>query len=211
MTLHPVVLAIAEPVAAAVGDRVAQQRRWARRALAQCATLTHVPNIAEEAQGTGAERVGASGTNDGDDPRWRVDTAGVPIPWHGWHWSIAHGKRWAAAVIDDQPVGIDVESIHPRREGAIHEIAVPDELALFPDESWPTFFRIWTAKEAVVKAVRVGLAGLGVTRVVAVDSPFRLRLAHGDVDWTVEQFMRDDLIVAVATKGRSLYWHVDTA
>lgn len=211
MILHPVVLAIGEPVAETAEGRVEQQRRWARRALARCARLTNLHEIVVGEGGSDVDSTDAGARPDGGDPRWSVDAAGVPIPWRGWQWSIAHCKRWTAAVIDDQAVGIDVESIHARRDGAIHEIASSEEIALFRDESWPTFFRIWTAKEAVLKAIGLGLAGLGETRVVAVESPTRVRVAHRGVAWAVEQFMRDDLIVAVATQGRSLCWYVDSA
>ena len=81
--------------------------------------------------------------------------AGVPFhPHHDrndghTYWSLSHKSRYVAAVVGPTPVGIDLEEIVPRSEGLHDHVAREEEWAL-ADRSWETFFRYWTAKEAVM-------------------------------------------------------------
>ena len=82
------------------------------------------------------------------------------------HWSLSHTKRWAAAIIADGPVGIDIERITPRRLTTMEAIADKAEWHIVGNRTWPNFFRIWTAKEATLKANGVGIGHLIDCRVV---------------------------------------------
>jgi phosphopantetheinyl transferase len=79
--------------------------------------------------------------------------------------SISH-TEWVgvAAVSDAGPIGVDVERVTPqvpRSDGFVDIALTPAEQALRPDgvgtDQWVAL--IWTAKEAVAKAVGTGLKG----------------------------------------------------
>jgi len=151
MILRPVLLPIAALPALSTRERVAEQSRLARIALTECARLSGGP------------------ASD-----WNKDANGAPSPNDGWHWSIAHSREWAAAVISREPVGIDVERIRPRREGLFDQVAGEDEWNAIGGRTWNLFFRMWTAKEAVLKANRAGIGWLRECRVVESGSQLPL-------------------------------------
>ncbi len=134
MTLHPVLAPVSLDAHARTPEQVQAQRDAARRALAHCAELCHAPT-------------------DG----WQKNADNVPVPNEGFYWSVSHKREWAAAVIADHPVGIDIEKIAPRRnELVLDELATEEEWTIVGDRSWESFFRLWTAKEATLKANGVG-------------------------------------------------------
>lgn len=84
---------------------------------------------------------------------------------HGLHFNLAHsGERAAYAVSAAGPVGIDIEYVERKIEfeRVARRFFAPNELAALT--KLPTarrrraFFRLWTAKEAVIKATGKGLA-----------------------------------------------------
>lgn len=97
-------------------------------------------------------------------PRGKPALAG---PWSGagWHFNLAHsGDLALLAVTRSGPVGVDVERIRPvtdasrlvsrffsRREDAAFR-------ALSEDQKPAAFFRLWTRKEAWLKATGEGIA-----------------------------------------------------
>lgn len=163
--------------------RVARQRTQARIALARCAAL-------------------AGASIDG----WRQDESDRPIANDGFHWSIAHKRLCAVAVIADCPVGVDVECIKPRTSEHFDEVADAREWAILGGRSPQHFFRLWTAKEAALKSTGVGMAGWDDCRVIRVIDDRRLTLtfdpgASGSTV-EVEHFEHADHIAAVTARGR---------
>jgi phosphopantetheine--protein transferase-like protein len=85
------------------------------------------------------------------------------------HVSLAHcageGRRpgIAVALAGPSPVGIDIEAVAERDAGTEEIALTPAERALLDgrpgDERATLFARLWTAKEAVAKAIGTGLAG----------------------------------------------------
>ncbi len=78
--------------------------------------------------------------------------------------SISHSGRWSlAAICDDlgRDVGADIERIEPRTQGFAETFFAPAELAAFevagPDRRDVLVTATWCAKEAVLKALRMGL------------------------------------------------------
>ncbi|MEI8142067.1 MAG: 4'-phosphopantetheinyl transferase superfamily protein [Chitinophagia bacterium] len=75
---------------------------------------------------------------------------GVPF-----HFSFSHCKGYAACAVDDQPIGIDIEIIHPRILKVAHKFLNDQEKAMIArlDEkdqlNQMTF--LWAAKEAMYK------------------------------------------------------------
>jgi 4'-phosphopantetheinyl transferase len=83
----------------------------------------------------------------------------------GWHFNLAHSLDLALlAVTRSGPVGVDVERIRPLRDvdQLVSRFFSPRESAAFqalPAEQKPdAFFRLWTRKEAWLKATGEGIA-----------------------------------------------------
>ncbi len=185
MTLTPVIVPVLQEAAPRSPRQVQLQREASRTALRLC-----------------ARRCGAPA--DG----WKKDDRGAPLPSAGHFWSVSHKRHWAAAVIADCAVGIDIEHLAPRPRELHDAIASDDEWRLLGERSWLAFFRLWTAKEAVLKAGRVGLAGLPRCRLVAVLDETHLALSYGGREWMVEHYYHDEHIVAVTTGGAPVSWNV---
>ncbi|MDA8139690.1 MAG: 4'-phosphopantetheinyl transferase superfamily protein [Desulfobacteraceae bacterium] len=134
---------------------------------------------------------------------------GAPLPSNGIHWSLSHKNIYVAAVASWTPVGIDIEQIAPYSEGVARRLAGPSEWALAPEPDIKLFYRYWTAKEAVLKAVGAGLAGLGRCRVEAIPDDFHLRLSFEGRPWTVtHHWIGSDHLVAVTSDAVAIEWHV---
>ncbi len=165
--------------------QVLLQRQAARDALAIC-----------------AERCGAPQTG------WEKNANNVPQPLDGFHWSVSHKRQWAVAVIADRPVGIDIEHIAPRPRTLFDALAGADEWRLMGGRTWHDFFRLWTAKEATLKANGVGIAGLGDCRLSEVLTDTHMTLEFRDRTWRIEQFFHDDHVAAVTYEAQPPAWHV---
>ncbi len=188
MILHPVLQIIPQEKSLNGPERVKRQREYARRALGVCA------------QKCGAPVEG-----------WRQTDQRVPLPNRNWHWSISHKPQWAAAVIAGQPVGIDIEHIRPRIEGLDQKIASDREWDVVEGRDLQRFFRVWTAKEATLKANGVGISGLNECHIVSVIDDLHLELDFGGRRWVVEHFLLEDHLAAVTLGGHPVEWHVETA
>jgi 4'-phosphopantetheinyl transferase len=137
------------------------------------------------------------------------DAGGVPLPSNGFCWSLSHKERMVAAVVSPRPVGIDLERLAPVHARMYDRIADGSEWALAPHKSERVFFRYWTAKEAVLKAVGKGLTGLERCRVQAIVDDDHLRLRYEHTDWGVTHcWVGDDHLVTVASDNAALQWHV---
>ncbi|MEM8712162.1 MAG: 4'-phosphopantetheinyl transferase superfamily protein [Planctomycetota bacterium] len=144
-------------------ERVRAQRQASRAALREAAKLAGCPDRAFEKSG----------------PR------GKPIPTAaGWHWSISHDASLVAAVVSrDRPMGVDLERIELRRRLLVERVADAEERSILGEtEERPLeafgFARLWTSKEAVLKAEQIGLPGLKACRVTGIDGPHRTRLEY---------------------------------
>lgn len=139
--------------------------------------------------------------------RLKKDGKGAPIPENGIYWSLSHKSRFVAAVTAPYPVGIDIEKIRPVNEALKHRIASRKEWRLDSGtESNFLFFRFWTAKEAVLKAVGVGLTGLSKCRATEIIDEQRLCLTYGKTVFRVAQSRYMDHLVAVIIDHRPIYW-----
>lgn len=115
----------------------------------------------------------------------------------------------AVAVAYGQAVGVDVEAVNQRT--SIHDLAQrffsPDEarmIAADPREDRSRFFAVWTAKEAILKAVGVGLRAPLDSFSISL-SPPRARFHTTDLPsdgWSMEQrtFPEHRISVAVRTE-----------
>jgi 4'-phosphopantetheinyl transferase len=122
---------------------------------------------------------------------------GVPLPSNGYHWSLSHKSEFVAGVAADFPVGLDIEKIRPCAPRLFQIIAGDDEWGLEPSMNDRLFFRFWTAKEAVLKSVGLGLKGLSQCRVNRISGDRFMELTFGDQRFWVQHFYFNDHIGAV--------------
>ena len=71
------------------------------------------------------------------------------------HFNISHKDDYLAFVIDEVPVGIDIEHIKPTKDRLADFISSDEEKAYIKDDV--SFYEIWTNKEALVKANGLGV------------------------------------------------------
>ena len=107
--------------------------------------------------------------------------------------SISHSGGYAAAAIDEEPVGIDVEKLRDLREGAAHLFLTDDETSDMRNVAiGDRMLHFWAAKEAVWKQ------GHGVTETLK-RTPIKLEAEteSGLRFSEVETFATADLVVAL--------------
>ena len=184
MPVHVVILPVQSEHRERTPRHVADQRAAARRALAESARLSGAP---------------LEGYESDDDGR--------PKPNHGWHWSVAHTRHYVVAAVARHAVGVDVEEVCPRAAADFAEIAAEEEWSLLPARDETAFIKIWTAKEAVTKALGVGLAGFDGCALARADADAWV-LRSGGTNWTVRHIFHDGHVFAAAGRELDVQWHL---
>lgn len=128
------------------------------------------------------------------------DARDAPLPSAGWHWSIAHAGGRVAGAVARHALGVDLEPLLVPREGLAAHALRPEERALLGDDVLG-FVRGWTAKEAVLKKLGVGLAELSRCRIVAVPTADEIELEHDGRPHRVHQHRLADAVCAVSVDG----------
>jgi len=187
MTLFPVILPVAQ-----AGHKLSGRERVSR-----------LSRIAREALRLSAEKGGVT------LGELRKDQNDVPCPFDGNYWSLAHKPKYVAAVMSKERVGIDIEEIKPRQESIFSLVASDQEWDLGKEESWYTFFRYWTAKEATLKAIGIGIGGLKACRVVSVPDENHIVLDYGGHLYRVEQLYHKNHIVSVLKDNSEVEWAIE--
>lgn len=88
------------------------------------------------------------------------------------HFNLSHAhERVIVAVSQGQPIGVDIEHLRPIEELDLarrffNAEEVETLQALEPEQRLTLFFRLWTCKEAYLKATGEGLRGLGQVRIL---------------------------------------------
>jgi 4'-phosphopantetheinyl transferase len=198
MSLYPVILSVPPDIQAAKGRaKVQALSRLARQATQASALRTLDRNL----------------------PDFPKNEDGVPQPVADIYWSLSHKSTLVAGIVARQPIGIDVEFRRPVKTGMHARIAASEEWRLddaqgaaakgTPPET--LFYRFWTAKEAVLKAVGQGLMGLSNCRITALPSSRCMRLTYDGHPWEVSQHWYGSHIVAVAfqstlAKTGEIHW-----
>lgn len=184
-TLYPVLLAVPQSVRSLPPPaRVKFLSRHARKALAESALKSDIV-------------LGAL----------NKDADGRPLPFNGINWSVTHKTEYVGAVVGRAAIGIDLEKIQSRNTRALFaKTAAIDEWELAGGQSWESFHRVWTAKEAVLKATGTGLRDLSACRVVEVVDADHLVIAYRDRSWTVEHYYFDDHIASIVKGNRTVKW-----
>lgn len=183
MTLFPVVMPVIEAECKPSGKEAVDRLSWiAREALKVSAQKSRV-------------RLGEL-LKDGD---------GVPCPVDGIYWSLSHKPKYVAAVVSNDKIGIDIEEMKPRAESLFARVAGAEEWAL-EERSWDTLFRYWTAKEAVLKVIGIGIAGLRKCRITSVPDTNHISLDYRGQLFLVEQLRHSNHIVSVLKGDNEIDW-----
>ena len=134
---------------------------------------------------------------------------GAPVPCNGLYWSLSYTQDYVAAVNAPYPVGIDMEKIAPVSNSLMQQIASEGEWALAPERTPALFYRYWTAKEAVLKAVGMGLAGLPNCRVQEIIDDTHLVMRYCSEQWQVSSLLEIyGYISSVTTRFFDPSWHL---
>jgi 4'-phosphopantetheinyl transferase len=137
------------------------------------------------------------------------DDAGAPLPRAGVFWSLSHKPRYVAGVAATSAVGIDLEALRPVSAGLIARIGGDGEWAILGGRTCADFFSLWTAKEAVLKAVGQGLAGLGGCRLEAVAATgAELLLRCAGRLWPVTHTAFDGHVAAITGRSAAVRWEL---
>ncbi len=182
--LYPVLLAVSEADRGLKGrEKVAALSRHARRALSLSAEksglpLSHLPK----------------------------DEDGVPQPVDGNYWSLTHKPDVVGGVVSRSVVGIDVEKIRSFSPGLFRKTASDVEWALSGDDPRQLFFRYWTAKESVLKALGTGVKDLLKCRIVMLQDDSHLVVDYGGETWQIEHVFFHGHIASVTQNGRPVHW-----
>ena len=185
MTLFPVVMPVIE-----AGHKLSGEEK-----------VDHLSRIAREALKLSAEK---SGVRLGE---LRKDEKGVPCPVNGNYWSLSHKSKYVAAVVSKDKVGIDIEEMKPRPESLFSHVASDEEWEL-KEKSWDTFFRYWTAKEAILKVIGIGISGLKTCRIISVPDENHITLGYNGHLFLVEQLRYKNHIVSVLKGDNQIEWVV---
>ena len=184
MTLFPVVLPLPEADPSLSGkEKVVRLSRIAREAL----------RLSAERSGVTLGKL----VKDEDD---------VPLPFDGTHWALSHKPKCVAAVVCSEGIGIDVEEIGPKAEPIFDLVGSDEEWEMGGGRTWDTFFRYWTAKEAVLKAVGIGIGGLKKCRVTSLPDDAQVELIYQGNLYLVEQLRHRNHIISVLRNGHEVQW-----
>jgi len=139
--------------------------------------------------------------------RYKKNSHGAPVPENGHYWSLSHKNRYVAAVAAPFSIGIDIEELIPRQEKVSARIATPQEWRLGAGtDSNLLFYRFWTAKEAVLKCLGVGMRGLSHCRIVQIVNTEKLHLSYDGKPFTVFQIQFDGHIAALNASTDKICW-----
>ena len=167
-------------------ERVAALSRLARQALEICSEKGHI-------------QLG----------KLLKDTSGAPMPFDGHYWSLTHKPKYVGAVISLQKTGIDIEEVRTISDPMFKRVAGDGEWRLGGGRSEILFFRFWTAKEAVLKAEGVGMAGLSNCVVRQLWDRQHLEIAYRDKKYLIEQVYFNGHIAAVVKNKLDSQWTIE--
>ena len=139
---------------------------------------------------------------------------GQPLPSNNVFWSVSHKDEYAAGLVSKSVAGIDIEKIKDVSPPLFNRIVSWKEKKRFKaDVDTVIFFRCFTAKEAVLKAVGVGLLGLHDIIVTSVEDSLNIGLKYKEVEYKVEHIFFDKYIASVVKNdckdAYNVEWQID--
>jgi 4'-phosphopantetheinyl transferase len=133
--------------------------------------------------------------------------------------SASHSGDWVACAVSfDGDIGIDIERMRSDRDltGIAARAFGPAECAEVKAGGCARFYAVWTLREAIAKAVGIGLAMAadGQDRVAGVRTGDFREVVIDDAPWQVlQRIVAPDLSLAVALRGAAaprLQWWFET-
>ena len=123
---------------------------------------------------------------------WQYNEHGKPYWENGPYFSISHCKEGIAVVVDEKPIGIDIESIRHAHEDLVERTMNEKEKSKVESQKSKEgrdrmFTRLWTQKEAIVKAEGTGIYSFEQLQTI---------LDNGH--WTLDTFEKDNYIYSIA-------------
>ncbi len=135
------------------------------------------------------------------------DPRGAPLPHDGWYVSKSHCPEAIAVALANTSIGVDIEPIRWSRVAQWERVVNHEERGLWQPLDALAFTRLWTAKEAVLKADGIGMGGLSGCRVLSVEGPDCLVLRQGGLPRVVHQRTWANHVVSVYAEGaESVSW-----
>lgn len=135
------------------------------------------------------------------------DSRGAPLPFKGNFWSLTHKPDYVGGVVAPALVGLDLEQVRSCSPAMFRKTASEQEWALAADaDRFQTFFRYWTAKEAVLKTGGEGIKDLSRCRIARIESGSRLFVDYAGNTWPVDQFYFDGHVASLANSGYRVQW-----
>lgn len=141
-------------------------------------------------------------------PAFTRDAMDRPLATEGVFWGVSHVSSMVAGIVAKSPVAIDVERIRPRSMDQIRAALSDEEHGLLGGPLLESFFRAWTAKEAALKLVGVGISRLSEATISAVPSETRTVVAWGGRTFGVEHHWPEGHVVAVAVELGEVVFHL---
>ena len=129
------------------------------------------------------------------DPAGRPHIPGLAVSISHTHHLLAVAASYAG------PLGVDVEEVHPREVRALAERWFhPAELAWMTDQpdELTAFLHLWTAKEAVGKALGQGLRNSGLRRRMPLPASPAAGMVTGEAGLAVLHVPVEQAVLAVA-------------
>jgi 4'-phosphopantetheinyl transferase len=187
-TIYPVILAVPEKKKQLRGkDKVLSLSKHARQALAISAqkSCVHLSNLLK-------------------------DKNGAPLPFNGNYWSLTHKSNYVGGIVASTRIGIDIEKIRQCSEALFNKTAGEKEWSLVNTDPVKLFFRYWTSKESVLKAVGAGLKDLSKCIITKIIDENNLFIAYREKKWLVEHFYFDGHIASVTKNSFNIKWSLVT-
>ncbi|MGD9300446.1 MAG: 4'-phosphopantetheinyl transferase superfamily protein [Desulfobacterales bacterium] len=141
----------------------------------------------------------------------KQDENGAPLPFNHIYWSITHKTQYVGGVVAPTPIGIDIERIRDCSRGLFAKTAGDREWLLADSEkdSLITFFRYWTAKEALVKTSGSGLKDLRKCQVTRVIDERHLQIRYMNREWPIEHFYFDQHLASITQDRYQIEWALE--
>ena len=109
---------------------------------------------------------------------------GKPYWENGPYFSISHCQQGIAVAVDDQPIGMDIEAIRHADKELIERTMNEEEIRTIANANASAdrvFTRLWTQKEAIVKAQGVGIQSFEqLQEIRSQESGFRIQTVEKD-------------------------------
>lgn len=143
--------------------------------------------------------------------QFKKDVVGVPLPSNDIYWSISHKAQFAAGVVSKSNIGIDIEKIKDVSKDLFAKVLCEKQALLFKKKSLNqnfkiSFFRSFTAKEAVLKLTKDGLKGLSKVTIKKVIDDKNLVVKYLNQEYLIESFFFDNYLASITKNNCIIKW-----